>query len=357
MPATPIQPARKPPVGLLPGGEFHIYRPDPAAAAEEVPGGHWQGSELPFIMSNSHVPMAPLEPSLEKLFQSIWKEANANTAAPHRVLAGQQRLAPQMTIGRQRIAPAPEPAYKKIPNLVTAPKFAEHAAHLQGTARDWVGMLSINRVVAYCFRGDSRDHTAIKAAGGFFPPSTRNDRKYLEETVFPHFRDYMKRRFGFDIPLSIFMHAVTNSMDVSTRNLFLEYSLWRALVATEELHLGRMLANEALKGYISTSRAVTTAKAFACDFGKRDGYVYAVLVRGGYLVPTQAIGTWTEFFNEQEVAYPGPILWPDVVGWRQVRKNGMFTPGSPVFLRTDFYKKDAQAAEQVFVLLSGQRQL
>ncbi len=268
----------------------------------------------------------------------------------------------QMTIGRQRIAPVAEPGHQNIPNLVSPQKVQglyttqDRAAHLQGIARDWAGMLTIDRVVAYCFRGDTRDYNGIKTAGGFFPPSTRNDQSYLEGAVFENFQAYMSRRWNVDVDLKLYKKAIQNSMDADARQLFIEYSTWRALVATEEMHLGRMLANEVLKGYISTTRAVTTAKNFATKFCTRPGYVYVVLVRGGYLVPPQGqkMKAWTQFFNEQEVAYPGAILWPDVVGWRQVQANGKFT--GAVCLRPDFYNYDYQAWEKVFALLSGKKQ-
>ncbi len=353
MPSTAARPipARKPPIGVTEGGEFHIYNPDPIAAREEQPGQDWAGGELRFIESNSHVPMEPLQPSLERLLQNIWKEARPNTAAPHRFLAGQQRMPiPQVTIGRQRIAPIPGPAYQKIPALITP---TDNKAHLIGVAKDWAGMLTINRVVAYCFRGDTRDSNQIKTAGGFFPNSSRNDKDYLEGEVFNQFHAYMLRRFNLDIDKDLYVQAIKKSMDANAIKLFMEYSTWRALVSTEEMHLGRMLASEALKGYTSTTRAVTTAKKFATRGLKCPGYVYSLLVRGGYLVPPQGKMAWT-LYNEQEVAYPGPIPWLDVVGFRHVQANGMFD--GHIYLRTGLYKTDYQAADQIFALLSGKMQ-
>ena len=160
-------------------------------------------------------------------------------------------------------------------------------------------MLKIDRVVAYGFRGDSRDPDTMKAAKGFLPPSTRQDERYLNGAVFEQFQDYMKRRFQQDITLDEYKVALAKSMDAQAKQLFLEYSIWRAIIKSEELHLGRMLANEGLKGYISTTKAVTVAKAFA---GR--GWVYCLLVRGGYLVPPKGKAEWTKLFGEQEVAFP-----------------------------------------------------
>ncbi len=67
--STTLAPNR--PIGVTPGGEFQIYRPDPVAAAEEEPAKYWKGSELEFITSSNNIASEPLQPSLEKLLQHI----------------------------------------------------------------------------------------------------------------------------------------------------------------------------------------------------------------------------------------------------------------------------------------------
>jgi hypothetical protein len=152
-----------------------------------------------------------------------------------------------------------------------------------------------------------------------------------------------------------FRRALGESMTNSTVSLFLEYGKWRALVKAEEMHLGRMLAEETLKGYISTTRAVTTAKFFGSGYRQKPGWVYCVLVRGGYVVPPKGKTAWTQFFGEQEIAYPGPILWNDVVGFRKVKQDGFFE--GPLYLRSNLYKDNGEAAKQISLLLSGRKQI
>jgi hypothetical protein len=103
------------------------------------------------------------------------------------------------------------------------------------------------------------------------------------------------------------------------RRVLVNYFAWRSMTNYEAFHLGRMLADETLKGYISTTRAVTVARKFA----KANGWVYLTRVRGGFLVPDKGTGTgvlkeWVKKFGEQEVALPGTLKWKDVFGFRQV---------------------------------------
>jgi hypothetical protein len=82
------------------------------------------------------------------------------------------------------------------------------------------------------------------------------------------------------------------------KRVMMSFSIWRALADSEALHAGRMVASEALKGHISTTRAVSVAKHFA----KAGGWVYMVLVQGGFLLPAKGKHVWTQIFGEQEIA-------------------------------------------------------
>lgn len=372
-------------LGLAYEGEFEAWEPDAKLAQTEAMGFQsWTGGELPFITAKEHIPVTPLEPSLEKLLKSVWESSKAPNPMTKKQYefsdkgakfikdTGEVRQRQQL-MGHQRQAgwnpllknwgPPASPSSAPRPALVNPSKNPmptpasgpNPAPHLAGIARDWALMkdsatIQINRVVAYAFRGDGRDPMQIKQAGGFKPPSTRNDEQYLFGAVFEQFQDYVKRRFGKDITLHQYKAALTAAMDAETKKLFMEYSTWRAIMKAEEMHLGRMLANEALKGYTSTTRAVTVAKGFA----KTGGWVYCLLVRGGYLVPAKDAIEWTKLFGEQEVAFPGSIAWENVIACRKVGAGVKFE--GPILLRTKFSKIDVGAAKQIYELLSGKVQ-
>ena len=342
---------------------FGIYDPNPKFAKEEQQGQMgYNGRNLPFIMSKSQIPMPPLEPSLEDMLKHLWKAAWPSDDAwskGQQKFLGQHRagasplFGPQVpgNVGGSRpplVNPSINPLIVK--GLPPVPK----GLHLQGVARDWLKMLEIKRVAAYCFRGDKRDPSAIRSARGFCPPSTRTDEKYLLGDVFRQFQDYLQRRFNWTITLDDYKNALAKSMQKNKEvtQLFVEYSIWRAILHTEENHLERMLANEALKGYISTTKAVTVAKGFG-----KNGWAYCLRVNGGFLVPLKngVPGDWGNAFGEQEIAFPGPISWDDVVGFRKVNGSGKFE--GPIYLRIHFIvNQDAKAADQVYDLLSGKKQ-
>ena len=346
------------PKGLAFGSEFEFFDPEKKYAGIEQPGLKDFKGSLPFIKAKSHIELPPLDPSLEKFLKNVWKAGVVNTSAPQRNFLGQQRVyvpEPANFVGPRKLPPLPArpaPAFAPLPSPSKNPlpgPMQSSAPHLAGVARDWKIMLDIERVVAYGFRGDTRDPDALKTAKGFQPPSTRTDDRYLYGAVFEQFKDFMQRRFQQDITLDEYKAALAKSMDTEAQKLFMEYSTWRAIIKGEEMHLGRMLANEALKGYISTTKAVTVAKAFG-----KGGWVYCLLVKGGYLVPDKGKMEWTKLFGEQEIAYPGGISWENVWGCRKVTAGAMFE--GPVFLRAKFFKTDEKAAEKVFKYLSGKVQ-
>jgi hypothetical protein len=140
------------------------------------------------------------------------------------------------------------------------------------------------------------------------------------------------------------------------RKWWTEYVLWRALEDQEKFHAGRMVAYEALKGYISTSRSVDVAKDFA--LGKLDiGWVYVVLIEGGIVIP-KAPHSWAAFGGEEEIAYPGSVPWAKIYGFRQVSKTAgfKFVPNQPLLLRKGFQEKDPKAFKECYAALSGKPQ-
>src|SRR5262249_22765763 len=119
--------------------------------------------------------------------------------------------------------------------------------HLKGIAKDWCRHLDFDRVKGYGFRGDSRPPLKIKEAGGFNPPNTRNDDWYIKNKIIPNFQQYMKERFGTDIDASV-MEAYIKGKGGDGIN-FVYYEVWRDMLEKESLHLGRMMADEFMKGY------------------------------------------------------------------------------------------------------------
>ena len=72
--------------------------------------------------------------------------------------------------------------------------------------------------------------------------------------IYPQFRDYMIRRFNVAVSKDVFVRAYKKEVvfphdSMVMRNFF----LWRSFAESEAYHAGRMIATEALKGYISTS--------------------------------------------------------------------------------------------------------
>ena len=334
------------PLGIAFGGLFSYFEPDEKIARQEEAGiRDWKGGALPFIPAKDHIPMAPLEPALEKFLSHFWKPG-IKPAAPPRArspLMGSHRPGtgvPDLPFYR----PIPAPSQNPLPAA-----FQDKAPHLAGIARDWQAMLDLKRVIAYGFRGDKRDPGTIRAAGGFHPPATRQDDHYLYGAVFEQFKDYLQKRYNKTITLDEYKNALSKAMDTQSRELFLEYSIWRAIIGQEALHLGRMLANEALKGYISTTKAVTVAKGFG-----EGGWVYCTLVRGGYLVPEKGKHKWTTIFGEEEIAFPGSIPWENVAACRKVNDSRKFD--GPIFMRPGFEREDPAASQQIYELLSGKKQ-
>lgn len=230
--------------------------------------------------------------------------------------------------------------------------------HLSGVANDWGDIKKFERVNAYTFRGDSRGMNDIAACGGFGVSSARNDERFLKGSVYDKFEAYcLGRGIPFHLTRDQFCATVKETLaTTSQRDILIDYMVWREMVKTEEKHLGRMMANEVLRSYISTSRCVEVAKAFATmGVPQHEGWVYAVFVRGGFLIrqPGQPGGHHWAVFNEAEIANPGSIPWSNVVGARKVTDQAMFDSSCPVYLRAGFVRTEPEAAAKVHAALSG----
>jgi len=228
----------------------------------------------------------------------------------------------------------------------------------KGAATDWNRIPELERVNAYAFRGDKRHPRLIKAANGFHPPSTRTDNAYVG-VIATRFAKYMKSRFGQDVEQSEIEQYIRGKGQAG--RVFTEYEVWRSILKGEELHLGRMTADEFLKGYISTSRSASIASAFAQSAsadGRKDPVtgVYAVHTEGGFLLPDVGKHVHAQR-SEAEIAHPGPILWTKIKAFRlfvSTSTEDQRTWGKKIdyiFTRKDFRLQDPQGAYEVLTHL------
>jgi hypothetical protein len=344
--------------------EFDCWHPVPEFAYQEQDGASlWKGATLTAIPAEAGVEPVDLPKQLEYMVKHCWQKASAPSdgAARGRVqIAGGPQNRLDVMFKSRNIAdifkqaeiketavksykPAVQPL-KEIPGMCKPEQ-----AYLHGIANDWKLVEQLKRISAYTFRGDRRLVLSVKADGGFNPPISRTDAWYVDNVIFPHFASYMKRRFDKEITKALFDQAYNlQPAGPEERKVLRNFVVWRMLVETESYHVGRMLACEALKGYTSTTRAVTIAKHFG-----NGGYVYLTLVRGGYLVPDRNKHEWTTIFGEQEVAFPGSVPWADVFAFRHV-KNKMFA--GPIYIRKGFDARNLQAFRQCYDLMSGKVQ-
>lgn len=337
-------------------GDFELWQPLASVAQAEAKGfASWVGPEVKPLKSRHSLTMRPLESYFGDLFSRVWKKASVS-----------DRTSPQRDFLAQTRSPKPIPtpggyarpsrgAYRPMVSPAKPP--VQGLAYLDGIANDWRMIESLERISAYTFRGDGRDPDSMKAAGGFTPPSTRNDDGYLMGAVYKQFTSYLSRRMNRDITASVspddFLRIVRQTLQTpESKRLFVDYCIWRALMESEELHLGRMLAEEALKGYISTTRAMSVAKGFACNRKGSSGWVYMVLIRGGFVVPEKGKHKWTTVFGEQEIAMPGNVGWENVFGYRHAKDN-LFDPDSPIALRTGFKAQEPKVFKKAYALFSG----
>ena len=383
--------------------DLDAWEPSPSYAKEEQVGiKAWSGPAPAAIGTKTRTSApAPMEQIFGDLLKRIWVKAQATTTQPQQHFLAQNRQArPGMPIAqpyRPMVAPTvlnpgiPPPGARPLPAFPAAAKgpmpprpqilppppaarapppaaapVALPNAHLNGVAKDWELHKTLRRYTGYAFRGDHRDPSAIRSAGGFMPSATRNDDAFIKGAVYEQFCHYMQRRFQKDLKSTVtpqqFLDIVRQSTKTSEDSeAFSFYTNWRAIVKSEELHLGRMLAQETLKAYISTTRAVPVAKGFAkratdANTGAKFlGWVYCVAVNGGFVVPDKGSISWTETFGEAEIAVAGGVPWHAVAAARAVDFTGKFV--GDVHVRKGFEKIDAQAFEPIFKLMSGKRQV
>lgn len=350
--------------------EFECWHPSPEFALKEADGfKEWKGGALNIIKAEAGLPLVDLPAQLEHMVKYCWQKASGPSAG---VTRGRVQISGARQNRLDTMAKSMNPAdiFKQartklqgqsyVPQVQPMKPFAGPPGmagidHLKGIATDWRLMEHMERVSAYTFRGDTRPLAAVKTAGGFHPPITRTDTWYVDNVIFPQFASYMKRRFQVDVSKGMFDQAYAQQGGTSDAHRVLQnFVVWQSLVQNETYHLGRMLADEALKGYTSTTRATGVAKGFA-GIG---GWVYLTLVQGGYLVPEKGRHAWTAIFGEQEVALPASIPWANVFGFRRVAKgaDGGKKFAGPIYFRKGFAARNADAFHESYQLFSGKVQ-
>ncbi len=248
-------------------------------------------------------------------------------------------------------------------NLVQTGR-AERPLH-GNAARDWDKIRGIQRINAYTFRGESRSAEKIRGAGGFHPPSTRTDDTYVK-IIAERFAGYMQARFGKTVPEDDIVRYIKGQGPAG--KVFVEYEIWRAILDSEKFHIGRMVASEFLRGFVSTSRDIRVSLSFTTggSVGRLQGdqWIYAVHTEGGFLLPAE--GTHVHASSgEAEVAHPGSLPWHKVVAFRySIPRNfgdtakGLkmdtrtFYTSDLVFFRRGFQDREPAAFRQIYAAMS-----
>jgi len=322
-----------------------------------------QGYIWPIIEPKKGPPIPPLPPIIQKLMKFCWKcsEPSDNARVNTGVLIGTRGSAMQNSETKKW---AYTPKYKQLSEEIVSstyhPQQRPTPTNLTTTfpndskiASDWKVFDQIKRTNAVTFRGDSRDPNEIlRAMKGFGPPNSRTDSHYIEWNIFDAFSDYLSRRYGrkLTIDRKKFTELVLAAVPArDEQSLLIDYMMWRKITDKEAIHLGRMVENECLKGYISTSRAIDTSLDFATAGGQRPGWLYVTLVHGGFVVPSGAHLNWGS--QEGEIAQWGRIPAARIVGFRHVQQSGRLD--GPIFLRSSFLDSEDEAATKIACIMSG----
>jgi hypothetical protein len=326
-------PPLDPDIGAV-AAEFEAYEPNPLYAKNRLPSVH---EAYPQITPKNLPPVAPLDPPLRAIIDSLWKRAEPAQGAARG----------PVTMGMRGQATPVGPASKQDS------VYHQHVNPLQTTGAaftdDWKHLDTIQRTNAVTFRGDSRPPNWVLGRDmGFYPPNSRNDDFYLYGVVFQKFQDYMKRRYGRDIGMADYVSAMSgNAPTAEAKSLLINYMMWRKITEGEAFHLGRMVASEVLKGYISTSRSLPMATQFGTRYNAVSGWIYLTQVRGGFIVPPSGVKWGTK---EQEIAQWGPISAANVVGFRRIDRFGGGL--GPIYIRPAFRKTETRAFRNALDTLS-----
>ncbi len=319
------------------GDEFEtIPLPDVEKARKAAPVCTYQN--MTYIRSN--IPTSAMffryEDFFERMAKHQWHGAQPLRLAPRQIVGSAHR--PATAVDKSK------PLYGKA-------------------ATDWDKIRDLERVNAYAFRGDKRRVTEVRAANGFHPPSSRTDDRYLPK-IASRFVAYMKSRFNKDVNADDVIQY--NKGQGAAGKVFVEYEIWRALLDAERFHIGRMVTNEFLRGYTSTSRSIMTALNYCNDDSDGDGYkapsaaVYALHTEGGFLLPPRAQHVHGYRGSEAEIAHPGSIPWLKVMAFRtkvpqigNLKVDGARYRSNVIFVRKGFRQLDPHGCVQVVATLGS----
>jgi hypothetical protein len=329
-------------LGYLPV-EFEAFEPNPNYSFT----GRKKVYTWKLVKPKTVPPPKDLPPVIKRMMNSTWKFAEP--------LGGAQRRFGGVIGSRAGLSPAfaPSPAYSPQTRLTDPSQNPTLHKNNDAIASDWDFHEQIKLRNGVTFRGDCRAPVeVISKCGGFHPPITRTDPAYLKN-LHREFNDYLGRRFKRSIALEDWMQVVNKTLTTDEdRKMFIDYMTWKKLTDREAAHLGRMVENETGKGYISTSWNIDIAINFACDKGKRDGWLYVTMVKGGLKVPYHCVNvTQTWQTREAELAQYGSIPGERIVGFVRIKKD--WKPEGPIFIRRSFRKKEPEAFEKMFNYMSG----
>jgi len=319
---------------------FEAFEPNPRypwANRTKIHADAWQ------IVKPKHGPkIGKLPKIIQDLVKATWKFAEPKAgAARGNIMIGTRGMAAPSHVAHQTYHAQVRP---------TTPVLDTTFPNDSVIASDWDVFNQIERTNAVTFRGDTRPpKEVIGRQNGFYPPNSRTDSYYLEHNIYNAFDSYSTRRFGRPVGQADFLRAVRAAVpDPDDQKLLVDYMMWRKITKKEAVHLGRMVENECLKGYISTARAIDTAIRFGTAYNTRPGWLYITVVHGGFIVPFGEQNYWGS--KEAEIAQWGPIPGERIVGF--VHLDG-WAPDSSIYIRRKFRKAEPKAFEEIFNVMSG----
>lgn len=320
--------------------EFEAFQPSPKYpwnARRQPSKDAW-----PIVVPRTAPPIGNLPKIIEDLVKATWKFAEPKAgAARGNIIMGTRGAAMPNDFANQTYHAQVRPTTPVIKTTfpVDTP-----------IASDWNVFNQLKRTNAVTFRGDTRPPIeVITKQNGFNPPNSRTDRYYLENNIFNAFASYLNRRFQRPLDKTDFLRAVDSTIPMpSDQKLLVDYMMWRKITEHEAVHLGRMVENECLKGYISTARAIDTSISFGTAFNSKPGWLYLNVVHGGFVVPWGQTSIWGT--EEAEIAQWGSIPGDRIVGFVHLDR---FRPDSAIFIRRSFRKNEPKAFEYMFNVMSG----
>jgi hypothetical protein len=324
--------------------EFEAFKPYPKYSWEKGKRNPPKSKDVWKIVVPKTAPrIGQLPQIIENMMKMTWKysEPSAGAQRGNVIMGMRGGIAPSFVQNQtyhSQVRPTKPAIYTTLPNN-------------SAIASDWKVFQQIERTNAVTFRGDSRPpQVVINQCNGFNPPITRTDRYYLENNIFDHFQYYLQNRYQRPLAKSDFLRAIDSVVPTEEdKKLLVDYMMWRKITEREAVHLGRMVEQECLKGYISTARAIDSAVMFGTRYNHQTGWVYLTIVHGGFVVPWEKTAIWGS--EEAEIAQWGPIPAERIVGFARFTARGFLD--SSIYIRRSFRKSEPDAFETMFKVFSG----